>query len=186
MLKIVLTTLSNWWNKTIHQRRVEKMMILAGQSLPDSPTIPSLDIRKSRARLVLEEALELVDAMGLEVNLKYDTTASTPITFNNLIFEVSSGPPKPIDIVHITKELADCSVVVVGTMSAFGIPDKTTLKIVDLNNLEKFGPGGYLNEHGKWVKPATHKNPYAKLFDFLFKLKTPTSRLSLKRTSKNV
>jgi predicted HAD superfamily Cof-like phosphohydrolase len=53
----------------------------------------------------------------------------------------------------------DLSVVTIGTLSTLGVPDKPFLEEVDNNNLAKFGPGGYRNDYGKWVKPPGHKPP---------------------------
>ena len=40
-----------------HQKRVEELMIKAGQNLPEVPIMPSKEVRLLRAKLILEEAL---------------------------------------------------------------------------------------------------------------------------------
>jgi hypothetical protein len=66
----------DFYRKSSHQRRIEAFMKEASQNAPDFPQIPSDDILKLRASLILEEALETVDAMGLTVYLK-DPTSKT-------------------------------------------------------------------------------------------------------------
>ena len=55
--------------KSEHQHKVELFMAKAGQFIPDQPkTIISDDERLARARLIMEEALELVEkGLGVEV-----------------------------------------------------------------------------------------------------------------------
>lgn len=45
---------------TNEQKQVKEWMIAFGQDAPDKPIIPSLEIRKLRAKLILEEALETI------------------------------------------------------------------------------------------------------------------------------
>ncbi len=51
-------------NTTDHYDRVKTFMKLAGQDTPDEPIFPSLEIRKLRATLILEEAMETIYALG--------------------------------------------------------------------------------------------------------------------------
>lgn len=131
--------------KTDHQKRVEELMRRAGQELPGSPMIPSLAIRQLRANLILEEALETLDGLGFAVKLNCGDLVVVPI----------SEP----DIVKVVDGCADVSVVTIGTLSAFGVADMPVLQAVDQNNLDKFGPGSYRREDGKWMKPPGHKAP---------------------------
>ncbi len=153
----------NWFRKTRHQRRVEEMMKLAGQPIPKQPTFPPANIRLARAKLVLEEALELVDALGVDIKASLpDPTNNSinlqiPVQFRDLVFSIR--PNHSVQLSEIAKEAADCSVVTIGTLSAFGISDSSILKAVDYNNLDKFGPGGYLDQNGKWIKPPNHRKP---------------------------
>lgn len=130
--------------KTLHQRRVERFMELAKQKVPGNPTLPSSDIRLFRARMVLEEALELISALGCAVNID---------------LEVVEAPSFSLKLDEIAKECADLSVVSIGTLSACGFEDEPVLLAVDMNNLQKFGEGSYRREDGKWIKPPGHKPP---------------------------
>ena len=137
--------------RTPHQERIEKFMRKAGQELPDRPLIPTAEVRKLRARLILEEALETVAALG------YDVYAGdmVKVDMDSSEFYSRHSP----DLVGIVDGCCDLSVVTIGTLSACGIPDIPVLTLVDYNNLEKFGEGGYRDEGGKWIKPPDHGPP---------------------------
>lgn len=139
-----------------HQLRIERFMHLAGQEVPDRPTMPSLQVRELRARLILEETLETIKALGFRVYRDPKLASpDAPMQIDTLKFEDCCRP----NLVLIADGCADISVVTTGTLSACGIKDDSLLKIVDENNLAKFGPGGYRREDGKWIKPPDHRPP---------------------------
>ncbi|RME85522.1 MAG: hypothetical protein D6785_04320, partial [Planctomycetota bacterium] len=53
--------------KSPHQKRVEEFMRLAGQEIPEVPTLPDEKTRLLRSKLILEEALETIHALGFAV-----------------------------------------------------------------------------------------------------------------------
>lgn len=140
-----------------HQQKVREFMQKAGQETPDKPTIPNREVRYLRAKLILEECLEAIDALGF--GLQTDEGFITEANFNKTasLVHVTDN----IDINNLAKELADISVVgPAGTASAFGIDIEPILDLVDDNNLAKFGPGSYKNEYGKHCKPPNHPKPH--------------------------
>jgi predicted HAD superfamily Cof-like phosphohydrolase len=143
--------------KSNHQLRIEAMMNAAGQELPATPVIPNEDVRRLRAMLILEEALETCEALGFRLgcNGSVPTEPLKDAIKRGDFFYEAVEP----DLVEIADGCADISVVTIGTLSACGIADNPILEAVDQNNLEKFGEGGYRNEHGKWIKPPGHKPP---------------------------
>src|SRR3990172_11705729 len=131
--------------KSPHQLRVEKFMRLAGQGAPDIPVLPSAEIRRLRAALIIEEALETCQALGFSVRSKSGEVVS-PKDWQ-LTDDFAS------DLVEIADGCADISVVATGCLSACGISDETLLEEVDANNFRKFGPGSSKDANGKHVKP---------------------------------
>jgi predicted HAD superfamily Cof-like phosphohydrolase len=121
-------------------------MQLAGQETPGTPTIPDDDTRLLRARLILEEALETVRALGVTVQ---DRKTGGVFTDDDLEFEVTGS----VDLEGVVDGCADISVVTIGTLVAFGVDDEPILEEVDEANLRKFGPGSFAREDGKWMKP---------------------------------
>lgn len=115
-----------------------------GQDTPEIATVPDEKIRILRAKLILEEALETVAALGVTVHV-----GATEVTEEGLDY----AAPNEVDLKEVVDGCADISVVTVGTLIAFGIDDEPVLEEVDASNLRKFGEGSYRREDGKWMKP---------------------------------
>lgn len=137
--------------KSPHQKRVEKFMKLAKQEVPDSPTVPSDEVCRLRASLILEETLETIKSLGCEVLVEGTFTLD-----KDKLSIISVASPS---MVEICDGCADLSVVTIGTLSAIGVEDQGLLELVDENNLEKFGEGHSFRPDGKLIKPPSHTPP---------------------------
>ena len=150
---------------SLHYARIRHLMQkIPGQKTPDKVTMPDVKTRELRGRLIMEEVFEtLIRGLGLNIYVKENVGRdfNRPIEFEDLeIVARTNEPYHPgPDMVEIADGCADISVVTIGTLVACGIPDIELLSRVDNNNLDKFGPGGYLREDGKWMKPPDHKPP---------------------------
>jgi predicted HAD superfamily Cof-like phosphohydrolase len=162
------------FTKTEHQQRVELLMRKANQPAPAVPTPPDASTAVLRASLILEEALETIEALGVTVfidsciKLNADDSLSEVSFWDDVVMLcgpktrrarldfLSTDMP---NLVEIADGCADISVVTIGTLTACGIPDGELLRMVDENNLAKFGPGHSYNEHGKLIKPPGHQAP---------------------------
>jgi predicted HAD superfamily Cof-like phosphohydrolase len=137
---------------TTHQSLVKEFMIKAGQNVSDKPTIPTREIRLLRARLIMEECLEAIEALGVNIE-----DGEIPIVFDCMHFYVINDD---INLTEVAKELADISVVAeAGTGIACGIDMEPVIDAVDKNNLGKFGEGSYKDEFGKHCKPPNYPKP---------------------------
>lgn len=141
-----------------HQAKVDEFMRLAGQELPGSPVVPSEEVRWLRARLILEEAFETVEALGFKASAKdwsyQPSLRSASFGGHQLSFEDAIP-----DLEEIIDGCCDIKVVTTGTLSACGVPDEAVQAEVDSANLRKFAPGSYKREDGKWIKPPDFKHP---------------------------
>ncbi len=135
---------------TEHYQRVKTFMEKVGQATPTEVVVPDEHTRLLRARLILEEALETIDALGISVQVQGGEVDIESCEFM---------PDKLIDLEGVADGCADISVVTVGTLIAFGIDDEELLREVDEANLRKFGPGSYAREDGKWMKPRDWTPP---------------------------
>jgi hypothetical protein len=135
--------------RSIHQQRVELFMHRAKQEVHPLPCIPSIPTRILRARLTLEEALELINALGCTVHCN-GTEIRGPEQF---MLEPCLKP----NLLLVADGTADLSVINTGTMSSCGLPDIPLLSAVDANNLNKFGPGHSFRADGKLIKPPGHR-----------------------------
>lgn len=132
--------------KSDHQKSVEEFMVKARNVLPDKPTMPDEKTRLLRAKLILEECLETIEALGFEVAKE---------AYGKTEFIYAYTP----DLVEIADGVCDINVVACGTLSACGLPDLPFQNAVNENNLAKFKEGFSWREDGKLIKPSNHQPP---------------------------
>lgn len=140
-------------SKSRHQRRVETFLVAAGHTIPSRPTIPKESLRVLQARLLLEETMEAIEAMGVKIL----SPNKGKVVYQDLSLE--PDPSFPMDLPHIAKELADVRVVATGTMSLHGMMDRPIQEEVDENNIAKYGSGIRFRADGKVEKPPNHPKP---------------------------
>lgn len=118
------------------QIRVQQWMKAFGQDCPTQPIIPPLEIRKLRAKLILEEALETINALGFRLicERKLTTLGLTREDYNSMfqlvswqmdldLNRLSIIEPNLIDIIDGCEDL---KVVIEGTLVACGCLTKST------------------------------------------------------------
>lgn len=126
-------------------------------ALPEVPSIPPFGVRMLRARLILEESLETISALGFKIK-PTETGFYNEIRSMDDLRLVSHGDAP--DLEGIIDGCCDVIYVATGTLLACGVPDVPHLEIVNRANNAKF-PGGVatLNDHGKFQKPAGWEPP---------------------------
>ncbi len=142
---------------TPHYIRVREFMQKVGQATPSSPVVPDERTRLLRAKLILEEAIETIRAMGVGVRLRDTGGQDGVVTVDP--HELSFYLKGEVDLEGVVDGCADISVVTIGTLIAFGVDDAPVLEEVDRANLRKFGPGSYARSDGKWMKPPDWRPP---------------------------
>lgn len=165
--------LTNDGKKEWHQLAVETFMLRMKDSkqnqIPTKPTVPSLEVRKLRASLMLEECLETIrDGLGLDVmvgNAETKFNMSSSIILGSLRFEEARRP----SLLQLADGLGDQHVVNEGTGSSFGIALAPIYRIVQPNNLSKFAPGHSYREDGKLIKPKDFTGPEFQLMEELIR-----------------
>ena len=135
-----------------HQKRVAEFMRGAGQAVPHCVAMPDGDTRLLRARLILEEALETIEALGVSVMSSADQRS---VGMHNVRFAFNGSG---FDMIETIDGCCDLSVVLQGTLLACGLPDTPFIEEVDAANLRKLD-GGYKDAQGKWRKPASWVPP---------------------------
>lgn len=146
--------------KSPHQQRVEQMMHKVPQKVPGKPSVPPPETRVLRVRLMFEELMETAAAAGVSITLAAPNGEILALVHapEGSIWPVEFSADGEFDLVEFVDGVADTIVTATGSFSAVGVPDETILKLVDENNLEKFGPGHYVDEGGKLIKPPGFKN----------------------------
>lgn len=107
-----------------------------GQETPNAPCIPSLEVRRLRAKLILEEALETVRALGIRASVLNVPSgrglACLMHEDNQIVCEEAYYEP---NLEAIADGCADLRVVTIGTEVVCGIPgDKTFAEVMRSND----------------------------------------------------
>lgn len=137
-----------------HIDNVLTFMEKAGQKVPQTLTIPSKEDRILRARLIIEEAFELINnGLGIGVLQNYD--GGYEVQGADDFYYHDTEAVDPVEAIDGACDLA--WVGVTGVAAIFGLANKleACLKEVDENNLLKF-KNGHRREDGKWVKSPDH------------------------------
>ena len=123
---------------TKEQQSVKTWMTKAGQECPDKPTLPSLEVRKLRARLILEEALETINK-GLAIDVRFDDSLLDPwVEIRKIHFFAAADLP---DLIELADGMADLQYVNLGTAVACGIDLEPIFEEVCRSNDSKFWSG---------------------------------------------
>lgn len=139
-----------------HHRLVAAFMLSAGQEIGPVPQRPSDEVLALRAKLQIEETLELIKGLGVTIRVN-----GTDIEINKET-DLTYTADQEFDMDEVIDGIADNRVICTGTGLACGvIVGDTTQREVDINNLYKFreDSDGYNREDGKWVKPSNHPAP---------------------------
>lgn len=127
------------YSLTDHLDAVREFMIKANQKAPLTQQIPSPEVRILRAKLIYEEAMETIEALGVDY----------------ILGQFVDAGEENCDLEKVLDGGCDIAVVTNGTLIACGLDGvfPEALARVDQNNLSKFGEGSYLREDGKVMKP---------------------------------
>jgi predicted HAD superfamily Cof-like phosphohydrolase len=148
--------------KSETQRAAEELMRAAGQAIRDTPGEPSEEDRILRAKLIMEEALETVVALGVKMRLNTPMMGgmlSVNVHNADTVFETDGD----FDLIESVDGCCDLNVVVAGTLSALGVPDVPVQREVERSNRSKLLPDGTLPPHptveGKFGKGPGYTPP---------------------------
>lgn len=128
---------------------VRAFMEKAEQEIPTKPKIPCINARRLRARLILEEAFEIINhGLGLNVIPAFVNEPGDKDERGNAFYFTPSKRP---NLVKLADGCADLKVVIVGSELAFGIDGEPVFNEVMRSNMTKFADGKK-DGGGKWIK----------------------------------
>lgn len=120
------------------------------QAIGQPYTVPNEAVRLLRAKLILEETLETIHALGFSLFHNDEVTKET----------VMLRPTRQPNLEQIVDGCADLNYVLTGCLVSCGVPDSPHYAEVHRANQDKFPEGKpILNEHGKYLKPTGWKPP---------------------------
>lgn len=161
-----------------HQKKVRefvrKMRENNGKEpIPSTPHYPKTAIRSLCVCLILEEALEVFQALGISVDLNIDHYNTLMVSLekldvkNDFIIhgEQIEDVKNPGKLGELSDGLADLIYVALYTAVVHGINLAPIMKAVEDSNLEKFRGDSHLDSKtGKWIKPSDWRVPdFAKM-----------------------
>lgn len=132
---------------------IRDFMTAMGQDVRDLPTVDVPDAeRVLRGKLVIEEALELLEAMGLKL-----VSNGHQVHRSEVSTEIDEQ--LSVDLVEMAKESADLTYVNKGTMLAFGLPADEVFDAVHASNMSKLDDEGkpIRREDGKVIKGPNYQ-----------------------------
>lgn len=133
---------------TNEQRDVEIFMAKAGQTAPEIPSMPDLDTRMLRVRLIAQELRELCHALGVYLHL--DTTLSEDDSI-----QIVEAPLPTVGLKEVYDGVLDILYVTLGTAVAVSLQVQPGWEEVQRSNLTKF-IDGHRAPSGKWIKGPSY------------------------------
>ena len=131
------------------QGRISEWMKLGGQNAPPVPvTVMDRKTRKLRAKLIMEEAIETCNALGVEIYAERDCVNTVEMSRLSFI-----DRPEWINAEEIVDGCCDIMVVTLGTLSSLGIDADVHMEEVLSANEAKYANGVIRNSDGKIMKP---------------------------------
>lgn len=143
------------------QKNVNEFMTNAGQDVHTKLRIPTEQDINLSAKLILEEALETIHAMGARVKLVVEEgefglqTKEHQVTETNIRIAVNECVADEIDMVEIADGCADVDYINNGIATRCGIDLDPVKAEVHRSNMSKF-IDGHRREDGKWVKGPSY------------------------------
>lgn len=138
-----------------HIANVKEFMDKAGQNVPTQLAIPTEQELLLRAKLAVEECLELCKALGVTICAK--SMGQEPIESTNDLYFYFNGEVDPVEALDAAVDSLWVSTT--GVAAIFGLLDKleSAISEVDSSNLSKFIDGHRCQETGKWIKGPSYK-----------------------------
>ncbi len=146
---------------TTHYDNVKTFMEGTNQPTPKVYTVPTEAQRILRARLIMEETLELI-IRGLGIDLTCNRPHGVIIDesngklVDNFKFTVNQNTYDPIELID---GVCDVRVTSTGALVDIGVPDSIFIDAVDDNNILKLVCGHTDPVTNKFIKPQNHPAP---------------------------
>lgn len=148
--------------KPYHTTPVADLHRAFGHPVRVTPTMPDLETRRLRLRLIAEELTELASAFGLEIMVHRVNTDKHPTMpkgeYSISLWEDGEITPSLVDAADAT---GDLRVVVLGTDLVCGFPSDAIDAEIHRSNMSKLGADGrpILREDGKFLKGPNYQPP---------------------------
>lgn len=126
-------------------------MELARQVVRGKPELPPGPERQRIARLLFEETMETIAALGVDVFIDHEGAGPIRVDRNHSFCVIGDETP---NLVEVADGVADMIYVGLCGANACGIDMEPICEAIWSANLRKFSGDAHLGEDGKWKKPT--------------------------------
>lgn len=151
---------------TTHYKDVKDFMTIFGQATPAELSTPTLPIIQLRLKLILEEFIELTEAVLTEERVEHSnvTWLLSHLNHADELIGKLTYDDLDVDLVEVADAITDIDYVNTGAAVAFGFNLDDTFNEVHRSNMSKLGPDGkpIYNEFGKVQKGPAYFKPNLK------------------------
>lgn len=123
-----------------HKTPVREFHEAFGHPVMAKPTVPVIDARVLRVRLIAEELIELAEACGVNLRINCDVAPTEGMKTHAL--DVWPANEDKCDLVECADALGDLRYVVDGGNLIFGFPGEAVLAEIHRSNMSKLGEDG--------------------------------------------
>lgn len=123
----------------------------AGQPVLERPQVPPDDRVRLRLKLVAEECFEFLEASLSDAEALEEAKA--------LVLQAILNQEIDVDMIKAADALGDIDYVVEGSRLEFGVKGEPIADEIHRANMAKFGPGSWVREDGKIMKPPGWRPP---------------------------
>lgn len=133
-----------------HDTPVAMFHRVFGHPIATTPTVPPVERRALRLKLMAEELCEFAEAAGLSLRIEAGH-----------FIKVAACGDQPVNLVECADGLGDLRYLVDGTNLEFGFPGHAVLMEIHKSNMTKLGADGkpVRREDGKTLKGPNYRPP---------------------------
>lgn len=141
-----------------------------GHPVRKEPVVPPVGEIKFRARFILEETVELIQALGGDKTTNRHLARAIDL-LERARDQIAMAPDyefNAVDLIGVADALGDLDYIINGAALTFGMPQPEVVIEIHSSNMTKLSPDGkpIYNEEGKVVKGPNYRAPDLKMILF--------------------
>lgn len=149
------------WTRVVHTTPVAEFHAAFGHPIETAPTVPSLDQRLLRVKLLAEELVEFATAAGVVLTIEQRPLQPPAMGHYETAVSVREARNAEVDLIECADGLTDLRYLVDGGNLIFGFDGDALLAEVHRSNMSKLGADGkpVRREDGKTLKGPNYSPP---------------------------
>ena len=152
LFEILKAFYATYFGKTKIFYMVQKFRIADNTPSPQVPSLPPEGRTRLYAKLLIEEAFEIVEAL-------YPDSEALLLIKKAEVDYLLATLPLNINMEKVADGLGDLDYINENMRQEFGIDGTPIMEAIQAANMAKFGPGSWVREDGKRMKPPGWQPP---------------------------